>query len=184
MSSKKKPAHKTHTQKTSSPSAPKTTKTVASAPRKPTRKHAKKSALSNPTNLALLALAVIAVIAVVVILVTRPPAYTNSLPDTISLEEAYQKYQAGTFVLDVRTQAEWDEYHIPNTTLIPVEELESRLDELPQDQEIVVICRSGNRSQDGRDILLQNGFTAVTSVEVGIKSWSAAGYPVEGTPPQ
>jgi len=99
--------------------------------------------------------------------------------EEISVDEAFQKYQEGTFFLDVRTLEEWDEYHVPNTTLIPLDELESRLDELPQDEEIVVICRSGNRSQVGRDILRTNGVALSTSMSGGIKEWSAAGYPVE-----
>jgi rhodanese-related sulfurtransferase len=134
-------------------------------------------------NLVWIGLGVVAVVAVAVFLLTRPPATTNSVPDTITVDEAYQKYQAGTFVLDVRTQEEWDEFHAPNTTHIPLDDLESRLSELPQGEEIVVICRSGNRSQEGRDILLENGFTAVSSVDGGLKEWSAAGYPLEGTPP-
>ena len=72
---------------------------------------------------------------------------TTSLPSTISVDEAHEKYQAGAFVLDVRTQEEWDEYHAPNTTLIPLDQLVARLNEIPRDREIVVVCRSGNRSQ-------------------------------------
>ena len=101
------------------------------------------------------------------------------LPDEISVDEAFQKYQDGAFVLDVRTQEEWDEYHAPNTTLIPLDELESRLDEVPQNEEIVVVCRSGNRSQVGRDILRNNGFGQTTSMSGGLKAWRAAGYPIE-----
>jgi rhodanese-related sulfurtransferase len=91
-------------------------------------------------------------------------------------------YQQGAFVLDVRTQQEWDEYHAPNTTLIPLDQLQSRLGELPKDEQIVVVCRSGNRSQQGRDILLSAGFQA-TSMAGGLKDWSAKGYPIEGTRP-
>lgn len=105
----------------------------------------------------------------------------NTLAREISVDEAFQKYEAGTFVLDVRTQEEWDEYHAPNTTLIPLDELPARLSELPKDQEIVVVCRSGNRSQQGRDILLQAGYNA-TSMTGGLKEWYARGYPVEGAP--
>lgn len=53
---------------------------------------------------------------------------------------------------------EWNEYHVPNTTLIPLDALASRLDELPRDRQIGMVCRSGNRSQAGRDILLRAGF--------------------------
>jgi rhodanese-related sulfurtransferase len=101
----------------------------------------------------------------------------------ISVDEAYQMYQSGTFVLDVRTQEEWDEYHVPNTTLIPLDELPNRVSEVPQGQKIVVICRSGNRSDDGRDILRQAGYDA-TSVTGGVKEWYAKGYPIEGAPAQ
>lgn len=106
-----------------------------------------------------------------------------SPPAEITTEEAYQKYQEGAFVLDVRTYEEWDEYHAPNTTLIPLDELPARVNEVPGDQEIVVICRSGNRSQVGRDILRDAGFEQVTSAAGGLKAWSAAGYPIEGTRP-
>ena len=108
----------------------------------------------------------------------QPPAVGEKLPASISVAQAYDLYQQGTFVLDVRTQEEWDEYHAPNTTLIPLDQLESRLAELPKDQPIAVICRSGNRSQEGRNILLEAGFDA-TSVDGGLSAWRSAGYPVE-----
>lgn len=101
-----------------------------------------------------------------------------SLPAEISVDEAYELYQEGVFFLDVRTQEEWDEYHAPNATLIPLDELPNRLSELPQDEQIVVVCRSGNRSQAGRDTLLSAGFEDVTSMAGGLSTWRSAGYPV------
>ena len=50
----------------------------------------------------------------------------GSLPATVSVNEAYQMYTEGTFVLDVRTIEEWNEFHAPNTTLIPLDELPAR----------------------------------------------------------
>ncbi len=105
----------------------------------------------------------------------------TTLAEEISVDQAHELYQAGTFVLDVRTQEEWDEYHAPNTTLIPLDQLPNRLSELPKDREIVVVCRSGNRSQQGRDILLAAGFNA-TSMAGGLSEWYAKGYPIEGAP--
>jgi len=78
----------------------------------------------------------------------------TSLSRTISVDDAYKMYQEGIFFLDVRTLEEWNQFHAPNSTLIPLDQLQSRLNELPDDQPIVVVCRSGNRSQKGRDILL------------------------------
>lgn len=100
----------------------------------------------------------------------------------ITVDQAYEKFQAGAFILDVRTQEEWDDYHIEGTTLITLDALPSHLDELPKDQEIVVICHSGNRSQAGRDILLDAGFNA-TSVTGGLLAWHAKGYPLFTTGP-
>jgi rhodanese-related sulfurtransferase len=80
------------------------------------------------------------------------------------------------FILDVREPDEWVESHIPGATLIPLGELASRVDEVPQDQEVVVVCRSGNRSAEGRDILLAAGFEQVTSMAGGVNQWKAAGF--------
>lgn len=107
---------------------------------------------------------------------------SNQYPLEISLQEAVAKREAGAFILDVRQPEEWNEYHVPGSTLIPLSELASRVDELPRDQEIVVVCRSGNRSQQGRDILLDAGFTQVTSLAGGLSQWRAAGYPVVSGP--
>ena len=130
-------------------------------------------------------LSILAVVALVIYLIATglTGGAASGLAREISVDEAYQKYQAGTFVLDVRTQEEWDEYRAPNTILIPLDELPARLNELPKDQEIVVVCRSGNRSQQGRDILLNAGFNA-TSMVGGLKEWYAKGYPTEGQPAQ
>jgi len=106
----------------------------------------------------------------------------EQLPDEISVQQAYQLYKEDTFFLDVRTQEEWDAYHIEGATLIPLDQLQSRVKEVPQDQEIVVVCRSGNRSQAGRDILRQAGIEQATSMAGGVNAWYAAGYPTVGSP--
>ena len=91
--------------------------------------------------------------------------------------EAVAKQQEGAFILDVREPSEWNDAHIEGATLVPLGELESRVNELPRDQEIVVACRSGNRSAQARDVLLNDGFTQVTSMAGGLNQWKAAGYP-------
>jgi len=123
------------------------------------------------------------VLALVWVFAGRSGAGGSGLPAEISVQQAYQRYQAGdAFFLDVRTPPEWEEYHIPDTTLIPLDELPNRLDEVPRDRPIVVVCRSGNRSAVGRDILKQAGFTNVTSMAGGVKTWRTAGYPVVSGP--
>ena len=106
-------------------------------------------------------------------------AAQSPLPAEITVEEAYQLVEDGAFLLDVRTPEEWDDFHAPQATLIPLDELESRVNEVPTNQDVVVICRSGNRSQVGRDILLNAGHPSATSVDGGMNAWRSAGYPTE-----
>jgi NADPH-dependent 2,4-dienoyl-CoA reductase/sulfur reductase-like enzyme/rhodanese-related sulfurtransferase len=68
---------------------------------------------------------------------------------------------AGTgFLLDVREPVELAVEDVPGALHIPIGQLRARLDELPRDREIQVICRSGQRAYYATRILLQNGFQA------------------------
>lgn len=100
----------------------------------------------------------------------------------ISVSQAADKRDHGAFILDVRSVEEWEEVHIPGSTLIPLHELPTRINEVPQGEAIVVVCRSGNRSQEGRDILLDAGYEQVNSMRGGIIEWETQGYPVEKGP--
>jgi rhodanese-related sulfurtransferase len=101
----------------------------------------------------------------------------------ITPAQAYEKFQQGAFFLDVRSQAEWEQVHIAGSTLIPLDELPDRLNELPKDQDIVVVCLSGHRSQEGTTILLEAGFTHVSCLSGGLQAWMDANYPTEqGSP--
>ncbi len=130
-------------------------------------------------------IAVLLIVALVIFLILQfggrnsaTPA-SNVLSPTINVSQAYDLYQAGAFVLDVRTVEEWNEFHAPDSTLIPLDQLASRLSEVPRERQIVVVCRSGNRSQQGRDILLNAGFEQVTSMAGGLNEWRASGFPIE-----
>ncbi len=100
----------------------------------------------------------------------------DALPAEVSVKQAAELRDQGVFVLDVREPDEWAQAHIPGATLIPLGELQTRVNELPKDQPVLVYCRSGNRSATGRDILKAAGFENVTSMSGGINEWKAAGY--------
>ena len=103
-----------------------------------------------------------------------------ALPYNVSVEQTYAALQSGeVLVLDVREQNEYDDGHIPGVTLIPMMQIPDRLDEIPTDQEVIVTCRSGNRSSQVAEFLVQNGFDNIHNMEGGIVQWQAAGYPVE-----
>lgn len=92
----------------------------------------------------------------------------------ITAEEAKQimDSQEGYIILDVRTQEEFDEGHIPGAVLIPNTEIEERAEEnLPdKDQLILVYCRSGRRSKMAAEILVELGYTNIKEFG-GIIDW-------------
>lgn len=81
-------------------------------------------------------------------------------------------------ILDVRTASEFEDGHIEGAVNIPVQELSARLDELSNEDELLVYCRTGNRSAQAVDILQDVGFTKIYHMNAGITGWIEAGYPV------
>jgi rhodanese-related sulfurtransferase len=125
-----------------------------------------------------LGIGVFIIIIAVILLIPKITGNTH-----ISVGQAYQKFQQGEFFLDVRSQEEWDQVHIANSTLIPLDELQNRLSELPKDHDIVVVCLSGHRSEEGVTILRHAGFSRADCMTGGLTAWKAAGYPLEGNSP-
>ncbi|AOS60921.1 Rhodanese-related sulfurtransferase [Actinoalloteichus hymeniacidonis] len=80
-------------------------------------------------------------------------------------------------VLDVREDDEWQAGHAPDAVHIPLGELAGRLDELPAEKDVFVVCRSGGRSARATAYLNQNGWDAV-NVEGGMKAWALTDRPV------
>jgi len=76
------------------------------------------------------------------------------------------------FLLDVRTAEERDISVLDDDANIPIDELADRLDELDKDADIVVYCRTGNRSGKAMELLRENGFTKVRNLVGGINGWS------------
>ncbi len=163
-------------QSASQPASQAASRSAARAASRPASKPASKTLYWILGGLALLAVIVTAGVLVLQNGRGLNTAAAATLPKEISVQEAYAKRQDGAFILDVRQPEEWVDVHVPGSTLIPLGELDSRLSELPKDKEIVVLCRSGNRSQEGRDILTNAGFTQVTSVSGGINDWQSSGY--------
>ena len=64
-------------------------------------------------------------------------------------------------ILDVRTQDEYNEGHLDKALLIPVDDLQKVIGNLPKNKPIIVYCRSGVRSRKAAEILVENGFSQV-----------------------
>lgn len=101
----------------------------------------------------------------------------NQVP-TVSVAELPD----GSTLLDVREPDEWAAGHAPAAVHIPMGELAGRLEELPAEDPVYVICRSGGRSARVAAYLNANGWDA-TNVEGGMQSWHAAGRPMVGEHP-
>lgn len=121
---------------------------------------------------------VAAIIGAIFLLNQNSPASAEKLPAVMSVSEASQRFTEGAYLLDVRTVAEWNESHVDGAVLIPLDELNARINEVPTDQDVLIICRSGNRSGQARDILRAAGLMRTTSITGGITAWVNAGLPV------
>jgi rhodanese-related sulfurtransferase len=84
----------------------------------------------------------------------------------------------GVPVIDVRNPDEYAEVRIPGVRLIPLPELNDRMDEVPTGQRVYVVCAAGGRSLTAAKALNEAGFDTV-SVVGGTKAWAAEGRPVE-----
>lgn len=80
----------------------------------------------------------------------------------------------GAWLLDVREDDEWAAGYAPGARHIPLGELGARTAEIPQDQTVYVICRSGARSARASQALAAAGWKAV-NVAGGMQDWAAAG---------
>ena len=80
--------------------------------------------------------------------------------------------------LDVREPSEWEAGRMPRSLHVPMRELGARLDELPRDRRLVVVCRSGSRSDVVAEALRRVGYPA-TNLTGGLQAWVAVGLPIE-----
>lgn len=96
-----------------------------------------------------------------VLLVAFVVTATSCISDPTA--EMKAKHYAGAFLVDVRTPEEFAEGSVTGAVNIPLDELDSRLDEFKGKESIVVFCRSGNRSAKAVDILNYNGFINVAN---------------------
>jgi rhodanese-related sulfurtransferase len=96
-----------------------------------------------------------------------------------------QPVPPGWAVVDVREPVEWAAGRIPGSLHVPLAELPARLGDLPEG-DLLIVCRSGNRSDRAARWLLVNGYDA-TNLAGGLVAWAGAGLPLTadaGRPPR
>jgi rhodanese-related sulfurtransferase len=83
-------------------------------------------------------------------------------------------------ILDVREDDEWPAGHPPGARHVPMMQVRVRLDEIPRDRDVVVVCRVGSRSAQVVAFLLHRGYDRVANLEGGMFAWAASGRPLVG----
>ena len=92
---------------------------------------------------------------------------------------AFLQQNPDWIVLDVRTEPEFDEHRIAGARLLPIQELQERLDELDPTNRYVVVCEHGMRSQMACAFLAEQGFASLINARGGMAHWLDVGLPVE-----
>jgi rhodanese-related sulfurtransferase len=85
-------------------------------------------------------------------------------------------------LVDVREREEVEALacDVPSILHIPLSEFEARFAEIPQDKDIVVVCKSGSRSLRAAGFLARHGYARVAHMQHGIARWVQKGFPVIG----
>ncbi|HZS77806.1 MAG TPA: rhodanese-like domain-containing protein [Ktedonobacteraceae bacterium] len=104
--------------------------------------------------------------------------------ETIGTDEAKQMIDAGTRVIDVRQPEEWNRGHIEGATLVPLNGIYAfgkALQELniPESEEVIFVCASGQRSAAASEIALLTGLKKVYNLANGMNGWMMRRYPIE-----
>ena len=112
------------------------------------------------------------------------PWRKNSQPfsriEYLSPLEAEERLKTGdTILLDVRTESEFAEGHIPGARFCPLAKLKSSLNDLPRDKFILCQCGHGCRGSLAASLLKRAGFERVGNLAGGIMAWKASGLPIE-----
>ena len=107
-------------------------------------------------------------------------ATVEALAADLSVKKVESLWQEDVItVIDVREDFEFEAGHIPGAMWIPLGELPDRLDEVPTDEPVVMVCRSGNRSSQALKFLQDQGFENVHNMLGGMNDWTAMGYEIE-----
>lgn len=109
---------------------------------------------------------------------TVPNAYFQGVLD-VTAEEVHQNL-GDLFLLDVRRPDELigELGHIQGSLHIVLDELPIRIRELPTDKEIVIVCRSGQRSAHAASFLKDQGYATVYNLQGGMMSWIDSGFAI------
>jgi rhodanese-related sulfurtransferase len=107
---------------------------------------------------------------------------TQTLVNEICPTTTQGKVKEGALLVDVREKDEVAQlaYDVPNIINIPLSEFEDRYSEIPKDNEVVMVCRSGGRSLRAAGFLVNHGYENVVNMQHGLIRWTQKGFPTKG----
>lgn len=112
----------------------------------------------------------------------QPQTQSPAAIVTITAADLAARLKAGEqpVIVDVRTPEEFATGHINGAKLAPLQTVETEVKALglAKGQEIILVCRSGNRSAQAYQILAQQGYANLRNMEGGMIAWEQAGAPI------
>lgn len=112
---------------------------------------------------------------------SQPTEHTSGKREDVSIDEFIKRQAEGVQVVDVRTDQEWSEGHVPGAVHVPINELRADhpgLAGIDKNKPVYFVCAVGGRSSKATDQMSRVGWHAV-NVQGGTQAWIAKGQPVE-----
>ncbi len=122
-------------------------------------------------------MASIALVFLIIIFIVRIRRYVRAssvLQVSLADVEVACQPNSRIMILDVRTRAEYDEGHLPGAISLSLYELAEKINQVPRDRPVYVICKSGKRSLQAVKFLMSQGYRQVFHVSQGMEHWQGA----------
>lgn len=102
--------------------------------------------------------------------------------DVTEADRRLREDPAHPVLLDVREMSEFVDVRAPGAMLVPTSALAARIDDVPTDRPVLVVCRTGVRSAAVTGFLARSGRSDVFNVTGGMEAWERAGLPIKRGP--
>jgi len=123
----------------------------------------------------------ISILVLSLFLMACSPSDSTAINQISPVESAGLQSNDFAVIIDVRSNSEWNNQHIPGAVHIPLSDLKGRMDELKsyQGKQLIMQCAVGGRSSKAVEILQQAGFSNVSNMNGGLVAWQKANLPIE-----
>tara|TARA_A100001391_G_scaffold126093_1_gene86241 strand:+ start:339 stop:908 length:570 start_codon:yes stop_codon:yes gene_type:complete len=103
----------------------------------------------------------------------------DTVMDRLSPEDAQRRIEDGATLIDIRSQKEFTDAHIPGAVLLPAALIDADCTPQIKDGQVVFYCSSGVRTKAAHPAIETAGFTDTAYIDGGLNAWRSAGLPVK-----